>query len=1021
MKLFRFSLPPALLLLATALPAAAQEAPPEDLRIQLRAMTFDPLKPLPVRQSRMLLAASETTDYWIVQFERPLTREDRAMLTEQYGLSLTEYVPNQAYVERLPAASLASMQELDMVRAMVAYQPLFKVSPDIGKAQFRSEERRAMTDLWLLVVLFPDADPAAVAEAAGAIEGVYDVEVQQFPELGAPARIQLKAPNRRAVERLARLEGVRWIEEVSEQDEDNGNTAGTIQSGTPGDEPVFDHGINGEGQIIGVIDSGPVDIGHCMFRDPAGNVPSPTHRKVLEVRGAGTSGHATFVAGIALGDDFNNPGTGANRGNAWAARLVSGFRGEGLLNALIANRDQGATIHTNSWHTAEQGPGNPAPYNQTASDADLFTFALEDHLIFGSMGNNGEEQGAPGTAKNSIGINASRRDPNENTVNDGNPGPTLDGRRKPDIVTPGCQITSAISSTACSISLSNACATSWATPAAAASAALVREYYAEGWYPSGTPQPARAFTPTGSLIKATLLNATLDMTGHAGYPGNTEGWGLLRLENSLFFPGSPRMLRAWDRRHADGLATGEFAAFSVNVAASAEPLRVTLVWADFPAAAASLATAVNNLNLTVIDPNGTAFRGNVFAGGQSVTGGAADAINNVEQVVVTAPAVGTWTIRVAAPAVNVALPAQGYAVVATAAMTAPEIQVPGGVLLADTCVGDGATATLDVCNTGDGDLVVDSIGSSNPRFAVTTPSSGFPVTIGPDFCFPFEVTFDPIAAGAQSATLTVVNNDPETPNVAVNADATGTEQDILVSGSTAFGVTSAWSPAERAVEVCNVGSCELDVVSAMIDCAEFSLVANPLPATLGAGSCASVVVGFTPTTQGAKSCTLTINSNDPDTPAVARPLTARTPPAFSLHAGFAEAHGALSAVARDGSTLNLDFVYPVAPKWAWDVRLGIARLDGQPGFADTDVWKLGANAKFTVNPAAPVHFFLNAGPSLYHFNPGSFEGGLNFGLGIQVPAGPRFDFEATYNYQWAFTANPDLELSEIQLGFLVSF
>ena len=764
-----------------------------------------------------------------------------------------------------------------------------------------------------------------------------------------------------------------------------------------------------------------MDIAHCMFRDPAGNVPAPTHRKVLEVRGAGTSGHATFVAGIALGDDFNNPGTGANRGNAWAARLVSGFRGEGLLNALIANRAQGATIHTNSWHTDEQGPGNPAPYNQTASDADAFTWVFQDHLIFGSMGNNGEEQGAPGTAKNSIGINASRRDPNENTVNDGNPGPTLDGRRKPDMVTPGCQIRSAAVGTACTIQLSNACATSWATPAAAASAALVREYYAEGWYPSGAPQPARAFTPTGSLIKATLLNATLDMTGHAGYPGNTEGWGLLRLENSLFFPGSPRMLRAWDRRHADGLATGEVAAFSVNVAASAEPLRVSLVWADFPAAAASANTAVNNLDLTVIDPNGTAFRGNVFAGGQSAPGGAADAINNVEQVVVQAPAVGTWTIRVAAPAVNVAAPAQGYAVVATAAMSAPEIQVPGGVLLADTCVGDGAAATLDVCNTGDGDLVVGSIGSSNPRFAVTTPSGGFPVTVGPDFCFPFVVTFDPLAAGAQSATLTVASNDPETPSVAVPADATGTEKDILVSGSTAFGVTSAWSPAERAVEVCNVGSCDLDVASAMIDCAEFSLVANPLPATLGAGSCATVVVGFTPVTQGPKSCQLTINSDDPDTPAVARPLTARTPPAFSLHAGLADAHGAFSAVADDGSTLNLDFVYPLAPKWAWDVRLGIARIDGQPGFADTDVWKLGANAKFTVNPAAPARFFLNAGPHLYHFDPGSFEGGLNLGLGLQVPAGPRFAFEATYNYHLALTAAPDLEWSELQLGFLVSF
>ena len=53
------------------------------------------------------------------------------------------------------------------------------------------------------------------------------------------------------------------------------------------------------------------------------------------------------------------------------------------------------------------------------------------------------------------------------------------------------------------------------------------------------------------------------MTGVAGYPSNNEGWGLARLNNSLFFPGAPRRLRAWDVRHADGLATGEFQAFTM--------------------------------------------------------------------------------------------------------------------------------------------------------------------------------------------------------------------------------------------------------------------------------------------------------------------------------------------------------------------------------------------------------------------------------------------------------------------------
>ena len=1016
----KITLAAALVALAATVPVQAQENPSQDLRIHLQTAVFDPLAGPPPMPEALRLVSPETTERWIVQFRRPLTREQRSMLIEKYGLKLTDYVPNLAYLERLPANALAQVRGLDLVRAAVAYQPAFKVSPRIGRSQFRSRERRAMPGLWLTAVLFSDADPQAVAAELRKIEGVSAVEVHDYRQQGAPARIELRLPSRGGLAQVARLEGVRWIEEVSEPNEDNGNTAGTMQSGTPGDEPVWDRGIHGEGQIVGVIDGGPVDIDHCMFEDPAGNVPSATHRKVLEVRGAGDNGHATFVAGILLGDDFNNPGTGLNRGNAWAARLVSGRNSEVMIAALAANAARGATIHTNSWHTDEHGPGNPAPYNQTAADADAFTFANQDHLVFGSMGNNGEEQGAPGTAKNSIGINASLADPGENTVGDGNPGPTLDGRRKPDLVTPGCQIRSAQVSTACTIQL-RGCATSWATPASAAAGALVRQYYAEGWFPSGAPTPADAFTPTGSLIKATLLNATLNMTGHAGYPGNTEGWGLLRMNNTLAFPGSLRALRAWDVRHADGLATGEFAAFSVAVASDVQPLKVTLAWADAPGLAAAANPVVNNLNLTVIAPDGTTFLGNAFAGGVSTAGGVADALNNVEQVLVAAPAVGTWTVRVGAAAVNVGLPGQGFAVVASAAMSAPQIQVPAGVTIADTCVGDTGAATLAVCNTGDGDLIVDSIASSNPRFAVTVPSSGFPVTVGPDFCFPFQGTFAPTAAGAQSATLTIASNDPETPAVAVTAESVGGEQDIVVNGSTAFGVVSAWSPAERAVEVCNVGHCDLAVTSAAIDCADFSLVSNPLPATLASGSCATVVVGFTPVLPGAKSCNLTIASDDPDTPAVVRPLTARTPPFFSLHAGLADAHGALSAVARDGSTLNLDFLYQVLPKLAWDVRLGVAKLDGQPGLADTDVWKLGANAKFTINPAAPVRVFINGGPHLYHFVPGNFEAGLNLGLGLNIPAGSHFAFEVTYNYHWALTASPDLELSELQGGLLISF
>jgi len=48
-------------------------------------------------------------------------------------------------------------------------------------------------------------------------------------------------------------------------------------------------------------------------------------------------------------------------------------------------------------------------------------------------------------------------------------------------------------------------------------------------------------------------------------------------------------------------------------------------------------------------------------------------------------------------------------------------------------------------------------------------------------------------------------------------------------------------------------------------------------------------------------------------------------------------------------------------------------------------------------------------------------GGGNLGLGLQVPAGPRFAFELAYNYHAAFTSSPTQRFSQLQLGLLTSF
>jgi len=650
-----------------------------DYRLYLRGYTFDPLKVKPDIPDKLRIAKVPTEPtFYIIQFTKSLTREERAQIQRKYGLRLTDYIPHFAFLEKLSPQTLDALSENPLFRAKVLYQPAFKISPDIGKIKFRTPKRKAMKGFLLRAMLFSDADPSIVVNTLKKANA-SKIKVIDDRKNGGLIRVHFILPLKNALPQIARLDEVRWIEEIPEIIEDNVRAAGTIQSGTPGTTPIWNQGIHGENQIIGIIDSTPLDINHCFFEDSTNNTPRLDHRKVLDIRnvsGINAGGHATFVAGCAAGDDFNNPGAANRRGGAWASRLISGNYSDlnltSMLAELSAASKMGATIHSNSWHENTDGAGNPATYNQTSADVDTFTWYNEDHLVLGSAGNNGEEQGPPGTAKNAICVGASQADPNEMNFADGNSGPTADGRRKPDLMAPGCGIWSAMVNTACATGQRAQCATSYATPHTAAAAALVRQYYTDGWYPTGTQQPHHAIIPSGALLKATLLNSTIDMTGIAGYPNDQEGFGLIRLDSVLFFPGSARNLKVWDFRNADGLYTGQSRTHHVDVEANTQPLKVIVVWTEPPGTSGSNNPRVNNLDLSVSSPDGTqTFLGNHFAGGVSATGGNADVLNNVEMVLINNPAPGNWTILVTGTQVNVGNPGQGYALVVIADMSEP--------------------------------------------------------------------------------------------------------------------------------------------------------------------------------------------------------------------------------------------------------------------------------------------------------------------------------------------------------------
>ena len=149
-----------------------------------------------------------------------------------------------------------------------------------------------------------------------------------------------------------------------------------------------------------------------------------------------------------------------------------------------------------------------------------------------------------------------------------------------------------------------------------------------------------------------------------------------------------------------------------------------------------------------------------------------------------------------------------------------KIQVPSPLSFGTICAGTVGRATLNVCNTGAGELSVSSITSSNPRFAVTAPSGGFPIVIGPGSCFPFEVTFTPTGVGPQAATLTIASDDPLNPSIAVQATGQGAAGSLGLSANQLFEPTVIHSlgPCHsfKPFVVSNTGTCDLTITNIAI-------------------------------------------------------------------------------------------------------------------------------------------------------------------------------------------------------------
>ncbi len=645
-------------------PEAPQVAEPT-VMIRLGTAHFDPLykQPRPASGLPVIQAFAEgATGYYVVQFDGPVQEQWKAAL-QQAGAEIFDYVPDFAFTVRMASSAVATVRGLAHVRWVGLYQPSYRISQKAMSLMYTRAGEETSPPVALRVNIFPGVDLAEVQARIEALGG--SIEESTSTRLKTTLKVEIPAKNIspltgidgvKWIEPLPQWKLFNNISTDVMNARDARDTHGLYGSGqTVG---IADTGLD-QGS------TSPASL-HNDFEDGAGTSRVAAILDTAgDGNRSDTHGHGTHVAGSVLGNGArsgSNPAADSFPADCFAGlapkaglvfqAVMQNTTGYLILptdlNVLFSAADSaGADLHTNSW-----GSNTASDYSASSQDVDEYMWNHKDFLIHFSAGNAGVDMdadgvidlyslGAPATAKNCLTVGASENDRPSGAGYDipwgtgswadkypaapiatdhvsnndrgmaafSSRGPCLDGRYKPDIVAPGTNILSTRSSVASgsgwgvydSFYLYMG-GTSMSTPLTAGASALMREYLInqQGFSP-----------PSAALIKAALLNSAEDIepgqygTGadqeipDAPAPNNVEGWGRLNLGDGIF-PTAPADIIYYDE--TAGLGTGNSNEYSVTVTDAGAPLKVNLVWTDYPSLPGAQGGLVNDLDLSVTDP-----------------------------------------------------------------------------------------------------------------------------------------------------------------------------------------------------------------------------------------------------------------------------------------------------------------------------------------------------------------------------------------------------------------------------------
>ncbi len=598
--------------------------------VALRYGAFDPLRASPPAVAAEL-AAPQGSRVLLVQFRSPTTDALLQMLA-QLGVERRLYLPHNAAVVEGDPAALAALRLMPCVRWAGPFHPAYKLDESLRAELAGAKHAPAR---WRVNAL------SMVRGREGQRPALELLQRFGAPILEADAQTWLFGADvdRSTLLALAHSDAVQWIDPRGEPGVDM-----DIARQFHGAVAVDALGFDGTGVRAEVLDGG-TDVVHPEF------TPAPIAHGAL-ING----NHGTCTYGEVFGNGTAAQAKGILHNGTGIAGYYAAYVGGSRYahTADLINNLQGV-FQTNSW-----GSTLTTAYNATSQSMDTLLFDL-DIVVMQSQSNAGTQSSRPEAwAKNIVSVGGINHLGTLTKTDDNwagaSIGPAADGRLKPDLASFYDAIYTADEVGAAGYAAgdyySSFGGTSGATPIVAGCMGILHQMWHQGIFGNPTSSSVFASRPHAATAKALLINTATQWT-FSGTTANIsrykQGWGHPDL--ATLYNDRTKVVIVNESTLLTNLAA---ASWTVNVAAGQPHFQATLVWRDPPGTVSATQHRINNLDLKVTAPDGTIYWGNngLAAGNYSTSGGAANSVDTVENVILANPAAGNWTVQVTAAQIN---------------------------------------------------------------------------------------------------------------------------------------------------------------------------------------------------------------------------------------------------------------------------------------------------------------------------------------------------------------------------------